>query len=71
MEKRNNDLKNPHFFPNVELYYTELDDNFTYRALEEANSFITKEISKLKAQLMQNEKDISDTKKKIREVNFN
>lgn len=56
------------YIPNIETYFQKIDDSSNLKALEEENSFITKEIHVLKGSLAEKEREIADIKKKIKEI---
>ena len=57
-----------HKIANVSNYYQKVDDSAQVKSLDEANSFVRKEIEKLKKYIEEKERDISSLKKEIKKI---
>jgi len=67
-EKRKEERRKLSFIPNIQQYFMPIDDSAHYRLLEDANKFVIMEINKLKENLKNIDKEISNAKKKIKDV---
>jgi hypothetical protein len=52
----------------LKQYFTTIDDEAHFKILEDANNYITKEILNVRKSIEDLDKEISNTKKVIREV---
>ena len=67
-ENNNRTEKNLAYIPNLESNFTPLSDEAHYRQLQEINNFVYKEISKYKSYLYDNDMQINNIKKSIKEA---
>ncbi len=67
-EKKKEERRKLSYIPNIQQYFMPVDDSAHYRLLEDANKFVLFEINKLKDSLKNIDKEISNSKKKIKDV---
>lgn len=66
-EENIGEKKSNSFFNGVENYFQPISDEVQYKTLQEVNQFVTLEIEKMKTLLENNEKDINNLKRMIKE----
>lgn len=59
------------FIPNIEQYFTKIDDSQQYLALVTALEFVDEEIEKVKESYYQKEKQIASLKKDLKNIPAN
>lgn len=62
------DNVNPSYFSGIEGFFQPISDETQYRQLQEVNTFVTKEIEKMKFALEQNDIEMNTIKKNIKEL---
>jgi hypothetical protein len=66
VDKKADDKKYNYYIPNISQYFQQVDDTLHCKMLEDANKFVIQEISRLKKQLEDTDKDIVTVKKNIK-----
>ena len=60
--------KNPSYFSGIDMFFFPISDENNFKQLQEVNSFVTKEISRLKYALEENDLNILGIKRSIKEI---